>query len=75
MKLSDGSIRKLAKGLPKGNTPQPTDSSAFSIVSNKVTKRIGNPIKYEEYLANGKKNPKGSRKIFETSVASNVEDA
>jgi hypothetical protein len=44
--------------------PLTTNSSDFYVVNNKINHIIGNPIPYEKYVKNGRKNPNGSRKIF-----------
>lgn len=58
-------MKKLAEGRHKPNEPLVTDNSSIIVVTNKVNRKIGNPISYVEYIKNGRKNPKGNRKIYD----------
>jgi|JI10StandDraft_1071094.scaffolds.fasta_scaffold676692_1 hypothetical protein len=54
--------------------PLTTNSSDFYVVNNKINHIIGNPIPYEKYVKNGRKNPNGSRKIFQGQVEDDTDD-
>jgi hypothetical protein len=63
--LSEGQLRKLSKESHKSDVPLVTDMTAFVVVNNQINYVIGNPMNYADYIKNGKKNPKGNRKIFQ----------
>ena len=50
------------------------DSDTYALVTSSIPYRIGQPIKYDEFVKNGKKNPKGNRKIVFPSDQRKEED-
>ena len=65
LKITDGLKKKIARGYKQFAIPLVTDPKQFCIITNKIDYMIGKPIQYQKYVSNGKKNPNGSRKIFQ----------